>query len=181
MNTRRALGALMIASLALFASACSSDSEGSSKKETTTTAAETTTTAKPLTDEEYTAAVAQMSATVSAAGTDLCKVAATGSPPLPSTPAQVKELVGLYAELVDINAYHQPGVEAGKLAARGVLTLQHRLLRALGEQPRTVTELADALACEPFAVWQLARRLALAGRIRSESLADPASARFAAI
>ncbi len=41
--------------------------------------------------------------------------------------------VGLYAELVDVNAYHQPGVEAGKLAAADVLALQARL-RA-GEDP----------------------------------------------
>jgi glucose-6-phosphate isomerase len=31
--------------------------------------------------------------------------------------ALYERAVGLYAELVDINAYHQPGVEAGKLAA----------------------------------------------------------------
>ena len=103
------------------------------------------------------------------------------APTLGAVIALFERSVGLYAEMVDINAYHQPGVEAGKLAARGVLTLQHRLLRALGEQPRSVAELAEALANEPFAVWQLARRLALAGRVRGEALADPSSARFAAI
>lgn len=41
--------------------------------------------------------------------------------------------VGLYAELVDLNAYHQPGVEAGKAAATEVLALQARL--AAGEEP----------------------------------------------
>jgi len=100
------------------------------------------------------------------------------APALGAVLALFERSVGLYAELVDINAYHQPGVEAGKLAARSVLTLQHRLLRALGSEPRTIAELAEALASEPFAVWQLARRLARTGRIRGESLADPATARF---
>ncbi len=46
--------------------------------------------------------------------------------------------VGLYAELVDVNAYHQPGVEAGKLAAAEVLALQGRL--AVGAEPGDAPE-----------------------------------------
>ena len=56
--------------------------------------------------------------------------------------------VGLYAELIQINAYHQPGVEAGKKAAASVLTLQQRAiahLRSHSEQSYTVAELAEAL------------------------------------
>jgi glucose-6-phosphate isomerase len=45
--------------------------------------------------------------------------------------ALFERTVGLYAALVDINAYHQPGVEAGKQAAAGVLALQAALLGAL--------------------------------------------------
>jgi len=41
--------------------------------------------------------------------------------------------VGIYASLVNINAYHQPGVEAGKKAAGEVLALQKRLLTVLNE------------------------------------------------
>jgi glucose-6-phosphate isomerase len=103
------------------------------------------------------------------------------APTLGAVIALFERTVGLYAELIDINAYHQPGVEAGKLAARSVLTLQHRFLRAVGPEPRTVAELAETLASEPFAVWQLGRRLALTGRVRGEALTDPASARFAAV
>lgn len=102
------------------------------------------------------------------------------APALGAVIALFERSVGIYAELIDINAYHQPGVEAGKLAARSVLTLQHRFMQALGAEPRTVAELARTLASEPFAVWQLGRRLALTGRVRGEALADPASARFAA-
>jgi glucose-6-phosphate isomerase len=39
--------------------------------------------------------------------------------------------VGLYASLVDLNAYHQPGVEAGKKAAADVLELKGKIVRAL--------------------------------------------------
>jgi glucose-6-phosphate isomerase len=45
--------------------------------------------------------------------------------------------VGLYASLVGINAYHQPGVEAGKKAAAHVLDLQRELLAAMGEASGT--------------------------------------------
>jgi glucose-6-phosphate isomerase len=42
--------------------------------------------------------------------------------------ALFERAVGFYACLVNINAYHQPGVQAGKVAADGVLKLQGRLL-----------------------------------------------------
>ena len=39
--------------------------------------------------------------------------------------ALFERTVGYYAELVHVNAYHQPGVEAGKRAAASVLSLQN--------------------------------------------------------
>ena len=45
--------------------------------------------------------------------------------------ALYERAVGLYAQLVGINAYHQPGVEAGKKAAAAVLALQGRVLADL--------------------------------------------------
>ena len=45
--------------------------------------------------------------------------------------ALFERAVGLYASLVNINAYHQPGVEAGKKAAAAVLELQARVIEAL--------------------------------------------------
>jgi glucose-6-phosphate isomerase len=42
--------------------------------------------------------------------------------------ALYERAVGLYAELIDVNAYHQPGVEAGKEAAAQVLALQAQLV-----------------------------------------------------
>jgi glucose-6-phosphate isomerase len=61
--------------------------------------------------------------------------------------ALFERTVGLYANMVGINAYHQPGVEAGKKAAGVVLALQHRVLAWLRAEHRTATaeEVANAL------------------------------------
>ena len=62
--------------------------------------------------------------------------------------ALYERVVGLYASLIGINAYHQPGVEAGKKAAGGVIALKLRVaaaLRAAPGQPLTPEELAQQL------------------------------------
>jgi len=57
--------------------------------------------------------------------------------------ALFERAVGFYASLVGINAYHQPGVEAGKQAASEVIALQRRLLDVItASTPRTAEELA---------------------------------------
>ena len=43
--------------------------------------------------------------------------------------------VGLYASLININAYHQPGVEGGKKAAGKVIQIQCKILKFLAKQP----------------------------------------------
>jgi glucose-6-phosphate isomerase len=48
--------------------------------------------------------------------------------------ALFERTVGLYAELIDINAYHQPGVEAGKKAAASALEVQRKVLEHLRNQ-----------------------------------------------
>jgi len=58
--------------------------------------------------------------------------------------ALFERAVGFYASLVNINAYHQPGVEAGKKAAATVLDLQMRVAAALTAQPKTVEAIAGA-------------------------------------
>ncbi|MDJ0799225.1 MAG: glucose-6-phosphate isomerase [Calothrix sp. MO_167.B12] len=47
--------------------------------------------------------------------------------------------VGLYASLVNINAYHQPGVEAGKKAAAAILELQTRVMEALKQESAPIS------------------------------------------
>jgi glucose-6-phosphate isomerase len=59
--------------------------------------------------------------------------------------ALYERVTGLYASLVGINAYHQPGVEAGKLAAGGVIALKQRIsatLKGAPGKPFTVEQLA---------------------------------------
>ncbi len=62
--------------------------------------------------------------------------------------ALYERAVGFYASLVGINAYHQPGVEAGKKAAGVVLKLQEELFALLRSRPGeqlTADEAAAAL------------------------------------
>jgi glucose-6-phosphate isomerase len=47
--------------------------------------------------------------------------------------ALYERAVSLYASLVNINAYHQPGVEAGKKAAASILALQDKVIKVLRE------------------------------------------------
>lgn len=106
------------------------------------------------------------------------------------TPAVVGQLialyeraVGLYASLVNINAYHQPGVEAGKKAAAGFLALKGKLLGALRDGgAQTVDEIAARLG-EPEAaetVFKLLEHLVAnpsKGVLKTPG-ADPFSARY---
>ena len=78
--------------------------------------------------------------------------------------ALYERAVGLYASLVGINAYHQPGVEAGKKAAAAVLELQRKVVAALaarGSQGATCEELASAVEApdEVETVFHLLERL----------------------
>jgi glucose-6-phosphate isomerase len=78
--------------------------------------------------------------------------------------ALYERAVGLYASLVNINAYHQPGVEAGKKAAASVLALQRQLLAVLKEvdQPLSISSLADKAGAsqDQETVYQILRHLA---------------------
>ncbi|MEM6458047.1 MAG: glucose-6-phosphate isomerase [Planctomycetota bacterium] len=65
--------------------------------------------------------------------------------------ALYERAVGLYASLVNINAYHQPGVEAGKKAAAAVLDVQARALAALTDTPMPVDVVAQSIG-DPEAV-----------------------------
>jgi len=56
--------------------------------------------------------------------------------------ALFERAVGFYGSLVNINAYHQPGVEAGKKAAAAVLELQTKIVKALSTTPQTAEQIA---------------------------------------
>ena len=64
--------------------------------------------------------------------------------------ALYERAVGFYGSLVNINAYHQPGVEAGKKAATKVLELQRRVTEKLTTAPgQTADEIAAVLEADP--------------------------------
>jgi glucose-6-phosphate isomerase len=55
--------------------------------------------------------------------------------------ALFERTVGLYASLVGINAYHQPGVEAGKRAANLIIAIEKRILEFLYSRRKKATKL----------------------------------------
>ncbi len=53
--------------------------------------------------------------------------------------ALFERTVGLYASLININSYHQPGVEAGKKAAGSVIALQLSVVELMRQERRSMT------------------------------------------
>ncbi len=82
--------------------------------------------------------------------------------------ALYERAVSFYASLVNINAYHQPGVEAGKKAAAEILGLQKRLVSALQDagEPLSIAELASQIGAieQVETVYWILRHLAANGR-----------------
>jgi glucose-6-phosphate isomerase len=93
--------------------------------------------------------------------------------------ALYERAVGFYASLVGINAYDQPGVEAGKKAATRILELQRRLAKSLPAEPgQTAEELAAAAGENPEDVFHVLRHLAANDAAIRTSGHTPAEARF---
>ena len=77
--------------------------------------------------------------------------------------ALYERAVGYYATLVNINAYHQPGVQAGKKAATNLIALKLKVLQVLKDQKRamTVDEIFGAIyGDEPENIFQICEHLA---------------------
>ena len=74
--------------------------------------------------------------------------------------ALYERAVGFYGSLVHINAYHQPGVEAGKKAATRILQLQPKVMTQLSTEGATAEEVAKAIGAEPEDVYHVLRHLA---------------------
>jgi len=74
--------------------------------------------------------------------------------------ALFERTVSIYAELIDTNAYHQPGVEAGKQAAAVVLDLQRRLMAALQAEAQDVGALAAKVDADAADCWPILQHLA---------------------
>jgi glucose-6-phosphate isomerase len=74
--------------------------------------------------------------------------------------ALYERAVGFYGSLVHINAYHQPGVEAGKKAATRILQLQPKVMAQLSTEGATAEAVAKAIGAEPEDVYHVLRHLA---------------------
>ncbi len=77
--------------------------------------------------------------------------------------ALYERAVGFYGTLVNVNAYHQPGVEAGKKAAAEVIDLQAKVIAELEShagQVLTAEDIATAVAADPEEVYHIGRHLA---------------------
>ena len=82
------------------------------------------------------------------------------------------DTVGLYASLIGINAYHQPGVEAGKKAATGVIALQRKLLETLRAEAGarfTAEALATKAQGDAELTFKILEHLAANGAISKEA------------
>ncbi len=97
--------------------------------------------------------------------------------------ALYERAVGLYASLVGINAYHQPGVEAGKRAARTLLDLQRQLLatlRAEASRAMTAEEVATRIGrpAETEGVFHILEHLTANGRLSAERQGSTCDTRY---
>lgn len=81
--------------------------------------------------------------------------------------ALFERAVSFYASLVHINAYHQPGVEAGKKAAGIFLTTLNAVRGALTATPCNADTIATAIAADPEDVYHCLTHLAANGAATS--------------
>jgi len=98
--------------------------------------------------------------------------------------ALFERAVGFYASLVNVNAYHQPGVEAGKIAAETFLSRLAIVLNALPveEAGLSAESVASAVGIDPEEAFHLLTHLTARGSARLVTLgASPAADRFARI
>ncbi|MBW4646036.1 MAG: glucose-6-phosphate isomerase [Goleter apudmare HA4340-LM2] len=100
--------------------------------------------------------------------------------------ALYERAVGLYASLVNINAYHQPGVEAGKKAAAVILDLQKRVVEVLQKEKAALSldEVAQkaGAADQIEAIYKILRHLHTnqRGVVLQGNLAEPGSLKVSA-
>jgi glucose-6-phosphate isomerase len=88
--------------------------------------------------------------------------------------------VSFYATLVNVNAYHQPGVEAGKKAATDFLQQMSAILAALTSTATTAEALAAKVGIDDEDAWHMLSHLAANGRSKLTPGATPAEDSFAA-
>jgi len=100
--------------------------------------------------------------------------------------ALFERAVGFYGSLVNVNAYHQPGVEAGKKAAASILETQTKVLAALTSTPQTAEDIAKKIGSPDSAetVFLLLEHLSANGRAKPSSAAptkDPLTSAYSSL
>ncbi|MFL6513674.1 MAG: glucose-6-phosphate isomerase [Chthoniobacterales bacterium] len=95
--------------------------------------------------------------------------------------ALYERAVGFYGALVNINAYNQPGVEAGKKAATKLLQLQSKVEKQLSTNGQTAEQIAKAVDADPEDVFHIVHHLASNNKtIHTTDGDNPGEDRFAA-
>ncbi len=92
--------------------------------------------------------------------------------------ALFERTVSFYASLVNINAYHQPGVEAGKKAAAVFLDLLGAVRSRLVSEAKTAQEIAFEVDADPEDVYHCLTHLSANGEAQIAIGATPAEDSF---
>ncbi len=92
--------------------------------------------------------------------------------------ALYERAVSFYASLVNINAYHQPGVEAGKAAATSFLEILNQVRGALTGWEKTADDIAEATDNSPEDVYHALIHLAANNEATQSEGATPAEDTF---
>ena len=94
--------------------------------------------------------------------------------------ALFERTVSFYASLIHINAYHQPGVQAGKLAANVFLKLLAAAEGALSATPATAGEIAAKLGTDEEDTYHALVHIAESGKATWSLAECPCGDTFAA-
>jgi len=97
--------------------------------------------------------------------------------------ALYERAVSFYASLINVNAYHQPGVEAGKKAAAKVIALQIQAVKVIEDRgtPMLVEQIATEIDSidDIEVIYRILRHLHANDRLKmSGDIAKPSSLLF---
>lgn len=92
--------------------------------------------------------------------------------------ALFERTVSFYASLVNINAYHQPGVEAGKKAAGAFLETLNKVRGHLTAYAKTAEEIATEIDADPEDVYHSLTHLSANGEVQISIGTTPADDSF---
>jgi glucose-6-phosphate isomerase len=92
--------------------------------------------------------------------------------------ALFERTVSFYASLVNINAYHQPGVEAGKKAAGAFLETLTKVRGQLTPSAKNAAEIATEINADPEDVYHCLTHLSANGEVQIAIGASPAEDSF---